>query len=465
MSLPSYFLVDLPEGAPLTPQLVADACHTLRRNRELYLAHRTTSQLIGLLAELGRNWLQPDDPFRQRALQEGPAHTGFSRATLERGLDAFFGGLTESNLRRLLRQDLGDESVLDAFQPAPEPSRRVRALGPRLLVQVAAGNLPDPTLLSIILGLLVRSAQFVKCASEGSFLPRLFGHSLRALDPKLAACLELAVWPGGRHDLEDVLLREGDCVVVTGEDATVASVRARTPVTARFLGYGHRVSFGFIAAGVLHELSLETLADRAAADVTAWDQWGCLSPHLFYVQTGADQQFPSQFAAALAAALERWETRQPRGPLRPERAALIAARRDLYAVRAACGGTTRIWNSAGSTAWTVVYEEEPDFQLSCLDRFVYVKPVTSLARALQAAEPVRLHVSTVGLAAPAAQQATLAEELAAWGVRRICPLGQMQRPPLTWHHDGRPALGDLVTWIDWECEAPTGQTSAGPPSG
>ena len=39
---------------------------------------------------------------------------------------------------------------------------------------------------------------------------------------------------------------------------------------------------------------------------------------------------------------------------------------------------------------------------------------------------------------------------AAWGVTRVCPLGQMQNPPLTWRHDGRPALGDFVTWVDWE---------------
>ena len=34
--------------------------------------------------------------------------------------------------------------------------------------------------------------------------------------------------------------------------------------------------------------------------------------------------------------------------------------------------------------------------------------------------------------------------------KRVCPLGQMQEPPLTWRHDGRPALADLITWTDWE---------------
>jgi hypothetical protein len=36
------------------------------------------------------------------------------------------------------------------------------------------------------------------------------------------------------------------------------------------------------------------------------------------------------------------------------------------------------------------------------------------------------------------------------GVSRFCAAGRMQFPPLTWHHDGRPSLTDLVTWIDFE---------------
>jgi hypothetical protein len=75
-----------------------------------------------------------------------------------------------------------------------------------------------------------------------------------------------------------------------------------------------------------------------------------------------------------------------------------------------------------------------------------------LTQALQSADSVRGRVSTVGLAAPEDQDQDLATELARWGVARVCPLGQMQKPPLTWRHDGRPALGDLVAWTDWELE-------------
>jgi Acyl-CoA reductase (LuxC) len=70
--------------------------------------------------------------------------------------------------------------------------------------------------------------------------------------------------------------------------------------------------------------------------------------------------------------------------------------------------------------------------------------------ALENADSVRGKVSTVGIAAPEEKINEIATQLARWGATRICPLGQMQNPPLTWRHDGRPALGDLITWTDLE---------------
>ncbi len=81
---------------------------------------------------------------------------------------------------------------------------------------------------------------------------------------------------------------------------------------------------------------------------------------------------------------------------------------------------------------------------------MYVKAVADLKTLLEGADSVRGKVSTVGVAGEGDKMPELANQLARWGARRICPLGQMQNPPLTWRHDGRPALGDLVTWTDWE---------------
>src|ERR1043166_5685973 len=175
MNLPDYFLADLPPEATLTEVMINEACQTLKHNREQYLAGRSTQSLINLLSETADNWLQPDFSFRGLALEKGPAATGFSQATLANGLDVFFKQITRENLHALLLQELGQAQRLDGFvstQAEQKMQQAAMASGPEMLFQIAPGNVPCPTLLSMILGLLLRSAQFVKCASGGGAFAR-----------------------------------------------------------------------------------------------------------------------------------------------------------------------------------------------------------------------------------------------------------------------------------------------------
>jgi len=453
MNLPNYFLADLPAEAELSAGMITEACQTLKRNRCQYLLPRSTASIIRSLSRAGENWLEADYPFRQLALKHGPAQTGFSEGTIATGLDAFFRQLTGENLEALLLQELGHAQRLDAPASTAAESRGQRAAvatGPELLVHIAGGSLPSPVFMSLVLGLLLRSAQVVKCASGAAFLPRLFAHSLYQSEPKLGACLEIAAWRGGDAALETALFAECQCVTATGGDETLAAIRQRLPAHARFLGHGHRVSFGYLTRAALASFQAKKIVVHAATDVVAWDQLGCLSPHVLYVQDD-ERGGALEFAELLAAELDRREEHAPRGRVPLETAANIAARRAFYEVRSAhLPDTTRHWCSAGSTAWTVVYEADARFQVSCRHRFIYVKAVRDLAEALAGAAAVQGQVSTVGLAATEPEAGELALQLARWGATRVCPLGRMQNPPLTWRHDGRPALGDLVTWTDWE---------------
>jgi hypothetical protein len=453
VNLPNYYLADLPREAVLSPTMITEACQTLKRNRARYLASRSTQSLIRTIATTAENWLDDEYPFRRWAFQHGPKQTGFPESTLRTGLDSFFRQLTGENLEALLVQEFGHVDRLD--KPCASPAeihghRAAIAIGPELLVHITGGSIPNPTFTSMVLGLLLRSAQVVKCASGTSFLPRLFAHSLYAADPKLGACLEITEWRGGHEPLEHALFAECQSVTGTGSDETLAAIRRRLPAKVRFVGYGHRVSFGYLSRAALSGWRAKKIVTGAAEDVVAWNQLGCLSPHVFYVEdkcAGA----ALQFAEMLAEELAHREAAEPRGHLPTEAAATIATRRAMYEVRAAHSPeTTRHWFSPGSTAWTVIYEADPRFQLSCLHRFIYVKAAQNLTDALQGADAIHGQVSTVGLAAAEDELPALTQELARWGATRICPLGRMQQPPLTWRHDGRPSLADLVTWAEWE---------------
>ncbi|HEU6449680.1 MAG TPA: acyl-CoA reductase [Verrucomicrobiae bacterium] len=449
MNLPNYFFADLPPEAPLTPRMISEACDTLRRNREKFLAPRSTQEMVEILCEVAAHWLAPENKFRKFALERGPAETGFSKPVLERGLDDFFRQFTPENFQALLEQEFGHPQRLEKFVSEENSNRNSIAIAPELLAHVCAGNIPNPTLTSIAFGLLLRSAQLVKCASGASFLPRLFAHSIYELNPKFGACLEVAEWRGGNLELERALFANADCVTATGSDEALEKIRAQLPLNKRFTGYGHRVSFAFVTKEIFGDEDVLKLVSRAADDVMAWDQNGCLSPHVIYAGDGGAVE-PERFAGLLAAELMNRETISPRGKISTEESAAIASRRAIYETLAVHRPDAKIWASKDSTAWTVVFEHEPRFQFSPLNRFIYVKPVANFAAMLQGADEIRGKVSTVGIAATEAKLNELAPKLARWGATRICPLGQMQNPPLTWRHDGRSPLGDLVTWTDVE---------------
>jgi len=472
MNLHQLFLADLGPDLQLTAETLRQASFAVRRNRNEWLVRQRTRGVIEMIAHTAEQWLEPDNGFRALALREGPAETGWSRATLTRGLDAFFGSITVESLEALVAQDLGDARRLDDFGAGPAEHRTGRtslAVGPELLVHLTAGNLPNPALFSMILGLITRSAQIVKCPRDASLFPRLFAHSLAATESKLGACMELVSWSHDeRHarEWEDLLFSEAACVTATGGDTMLAEVRPRIPSRTRFVGYGHRISLGLIAKESLSPYSRKRLVRAMADDITAWNQLGCLSPHAYYVEEEVSGSAET-LGEELAAELERREATEPRGSIGVAESALIQSRRSTFELRSAAmasmaernlhrslffepPATVRLWSSAESTAWTVVLNHDARFQPSCLHRFIELKPIRNWNEVLRFAEPFRHQVSTVAVAAPDERMPEVARQLAHWGASRICPIGRMQTPPAAWRHDGRPALGDLITWTDLE---------------
>src|SRR5262249_48269811 len=150
--------------------------------------------------------------------------------------------------------------------------------------------------------------------------------SIYEMDPKLGACMELAEWQGGNPWLENALFAEADCVTATGGDETLAAIRSRVPAKARFLGYGQRVSFGFGTREVLRVETVAEVVSRVADDVVAWDQYGCLSPQVIYVEERGQVESDT-FASRLAAELMQREQAEPRGKISVQEAAQIASRR------------------------------------------------------------------------------------------------------------------------------------------
>ena len=100
--------------------------------------------------------------------------------------------------------------------------------------------------------------------------------------------------------------------------------------------------------------------------------------------------------------------------------------------------------------WTVLYDPDPTFTVSPLSRTVFVKPIPDILEIPCYLEPLRSTIQAVGIAVPPRRATALMDLLGLLEVSRICPMGQMQKPPLTWHHEGRFRILDLLRFVDWE---------------
>ena len=338
-----------------------------------------------------------------------------------RGFEHLLGEASAEGFLEWVRVELGHEGVLDGFQRIG--GEYMHAVAPRVILHIISGNTPHAGLQSLIRGLLLGSRNLCKLPSEG--LPEV-ERFVEALPEGLRSLVTIR---------PEVALATADAIIVFGSDETVAHFRALTLPDQIFLGYGHRVSLGI----VFEDAEFES-AGRAALDASLFDQQGCLSPHCIYVADRAEE-----YAARLAVEMGRVQAEYPATKLSLSESAGVAEIRETSRFRAAAGQDVRLWEGDG---WTVIYDADPAFSPSPLNRVIFVRPVPdNLSTALTLAQPF---LSTIAIW-PNTQE--FAERAAGLGASRICALGWMQEPAWMWRQDGRQTLAPLITWKGWEAKS------------
>jgi hypothetical protein len=307
---------------------------------------------------------------------------------------------------------------------------------------------------SLVAALLVKSASFGKVASEEPLFATLLAESIAEVDPMLAACLAVGYWQGGDAEMESAAFQQAGAVIAYGSERAIEAVRGRVPAGTRFIAYGHKLSFGVIGREALGVERIEETLKRAAYDVVKYDQQGCLSPHLLYVERGGDTS-PRGFAQALCESLGEYADQVPRGRLTLEESSSLLELRQRYELQQAIGGGQETFEAREAV---VLYDEDPRFEASCLNRVVFVKPVDDLLEDVpRLAAVVRRYLQTCGVAAGHERTRVLAGELGRLGLDRVCPLGRMGDVAATWHHDGRFNVLELLRWTDLEPDASAGR--------
>ena len=319
-----------------------------------------------------------------RALLDATVAMGFSREVAREGLNAELHAWTRAGAL---------EAVVDELPQDLDPARR-----PEGVLVIGARTLPASMMRATLMARLLGAKVLLKPASGQAAL----AHALASADP------EVTVAAFSSDDLQALAaaVDDVDAVVVLGSDETVRTVRAHVPATKAFVGYGHRLSVAWLDAAD------EAALVGVARDLCAWDQAGCLSPQVVWTR-----ESPASVAPRIAEAVRRIEADLPMQL--PDSAAPARRTARTYA---------EMMGEVFETETALVCALETSaFRASPGHRFVWVLPAST-----EALSAIQGHVSTVGISGRLRAPIP--------GRVRRCPLGEMQRPSLTWAHDGLPNL-------------------------
>ncbi|HWI84379.1 acyl-CoA reductase [Ramlibacter sp.] len=431
-------------------QMQALARRVKAASRE-HLQPLAVSRIVQIVDAAIARLLDPRDPYRRQAERLLPAITGYDAEMVRLGLSSYLQTFRAPQLHRFVAEDFANPKVLDEFQPAAKGGA-VRAFGPELLVHSWAGNVPALPVWSLVCGLLVKAGNIGKLPSAEPLFASLFARLLAEVHPPLAECLAIVWWQGGDRAASDALFAQADTVLAYGGNRAIEQVRQQLPVTTRFLPYGHKLGFGLIGRAALDSQRAAATARLAAHDVVRYEQQGCYSPHLFYVERGG-RVSPREFAQYLASELANLQRRYPRRALALEDAAALAGWRQASELRTLAAGGGELLG-AGDVAWAVAYADAPQpLAPTAGHRSIQVVAIDRLDDAVALVAPHASFLQTAGIAAEPAELFRLSALLGRAGVTRVAAVGSMTAPEAGWHHDGRFNLLDLVRMVEIEQSA------------
>jgi hypothetical protein len=432
----------------LSPEQLEKVMTKVKKASSEHLKTFSVSEILGIIEQAIEQFLNRGSVYRKKAEEILPIVTGYDAEMIRLGLTTFLKTFRKPQLQKFLVEDFGNPLLLDDFQPRVKGGFS-KAVGPELIGHVWAGNVPGLPLWSFISGLLVKSGTIGKVSSAEPLMAGWFARQLAEIEPKLADCFAVVWWKGGDEERERAVFETADVVVGYGGNSSLEAMKSRIPLATRFLPYGHKISFGMVMNSTLDSRKAWETAHQAALDIIRFDQQGCYSPHLFYVQSGGSVS-PSEFARYIAHELECFEKRYPRRKLTLEEQNSIAAWRNQEELQLFSSSSKEIISNS-SANWSVVFEEEDlSFRPACLNRTVRIVAFETPEQVMSQLIPYRSLLQTVGVAGSPKELFTLAEMFGKVGGTRVTALGKMTSPEAGWHHDGRFNLLDLVQIVDIE---------------
>ena len=252
-------------------------------------------EILDVLAELGTALAFDTNPYIQEAFEACLVSNPMSESILRTGYVALPAMFERAQMRELAEIQIGID-YLEGWVPRTlidGRQIRVRAFGARTL-HIPAGNGGLVSGITVLRTALTRSDAIIKAPSNDPLTAVAIARTLQDIAPDHPITRHLAVgyWKGGDQAVEDKLYRPEhiEKIVAWGGLASVKHVTRYIQPGLELIALDPKRSATIIGPEAFDDDdTLREVAQRAACDIGAGNQEGCVNARVIYVLSGTDE--------------------------------------------------------------------------------------------------------------------------------------------------------------------------------
>jgi hypothetical protein len=412
-------------------------------------------EIVSYLEELGRALSLDSNPYLREALEHSAAWSDLT-PPLVRSSFQQIGPLFNPGVVREIADSTVGIRYLEGWverRMADGRTAAVRAFGART-VHIIAGNSPVIAALTIIRNAITRSDGIIKTPSNDPLTAVAIVRTMvdMAPDHPITRHLSVAYWKGGDTSFEERVFTPANVekIVAWGGFASVTHVLRYVQPGLELISLDPKRSTTIIGPEAFEsDRSLDEVARRAATDIGALNQLGCVNARVVYVIAGTSRdgiERTNRLGEAIFNELQRLpeEVSTRAKWFDPELRARLAGLRsnpEWY----------RIYGGVEDEGAIIVSQlDEPvDFHTSLSGRVANLVPIDDVSSAVQA---MNAYTQTVGVY-PESLKQTLRDTLPFHGAQRLVSLGYAADPSMAVPQDAIEPVRRMVKWIvDERCD-------------
>ena len=405
--------------------------------------------ILDYLVELGSRLNLRDNAFLQEALDNSYAMSDQTPPLLYRQYATLPDLFTRELLSEAAEASIGIR-YLEGWNPMQMGDGRlahVRAFGARAL-HIVAGNSPFVSAITIIRNALTRSDAIIKVPSNDPLTSLALARTMAEMAPDhpLTRHLSVAYWKGGSEDFEQRLYQPSNIekIIAWGGLASVKHITRYIQPGIELVTLDPKRSATVIGREAFdNEATLQETAVRAATDIGALNQLGCVAARVIFVECSDDDEEIAKltrFGERIFTELQKL----PRSISTEAKSFDPELRANIQALRTSPDFYTVIGGKGDEGAIIVSHSDEPVlFYTSLACRVANLVPIPSYKAAVQW---MNAYTQTIGVY-PEALSLKLRDLLPFYGAQRIVTLGYANTGSYALPQDAIEPCRRLVKWI------------------